>query len=40
MDLTGWSIASVNGNQSFTFPKFTSNPNSTVKEEILKETPM
>ncbi|WP_432400880.1 lamin tail domain-containing protein [Wukongibacter sp. M2B1] len=31
VDLTGWKIVSVKGNQSFTFPKFTLNPNATVK---------
>ncbi len=31
VDLTGWKIVSVKGNQSFTFPDFTLNSNSTVK---------
>lgn len=31
VDLTGWKIVSVKGNQSFTFPEFTLEPNSTVK---------
>ncbi|MCT4510001.1 MAG: lamin tail domain-containing protein [Tepidibacter sp.] len=31
VDLTGWKILSVIGNQSFTFPKFTLNSNSSVK---------
>ncbi|CAH2213100.1 LTD domain-containing protein [Tepidibacter aestuarii] len=31
VDLTGWKIVSVRGNQSFTFPKFTLDSNSSVK---------
>ncbi|WFD08684.1 lamin tail domain-containing protein [Tepidibacter hydrothermalis] len=31
VDLTGWKIISVTGNQSFTFPKFTLDSNSSVK---------
>jgi len=31
VDITGWRIVSVKGNQSFTFPEFTLNPDSTVK---------
>lgn len=31
IDLTGWKIISVRGNQSFTFPKFTLDSNSSVK---------
>ncbi len=31
VNLRGWRIRSVKGNQSFTFPNFTLNPNSTVK---------
>ena len=31
VDFTGWRIVSVRGNQSFTFPKFTLEPNSAVK---------